>query len=61
MGSYFGFALLLANYSKEIWKNFNNLLEKDFGKYKKVTEKSFHIILFGMGSVVILFKNILRV
>jgi len=57
MGSYFGFALLLANYSKEIWKEFHQFVKTRFWQIvKKVKEKSFHIILFGMGSVVIFLK-----
>ena len=57
MGSYFGFALLLANYSKEIWKEFHQFVKTRFWQIvKKVTEKSFHIILFGMGAVVIFLK-----
>ncbi|MCJ7801644.1 MAG: hypothetical protein MUP82_04725, partial [Candidatus Marinimicrobia bacterium] len=57
MGSYFGFALLLANYSKGIWKELHQFVKTRVWQIiKKVTEKSFHIILFGMGSVVIFLK-----
>lgn len=63
MGSYFGFALLLANYSKGIWKEFHQFVETKFWQIsKKVMMRTFHIILFGMGFIVIflrLFKSII--
>jgi len=57
MGSYFGFALLLANYSKEIWKEFHQLVDTKFWYItKKTLERSFQTILFGTGFTIVLFK-----
>ena len=63
MGSYFGFALLLANYSKEIWKEFHQFVDTKFWKTtKKLLEKLFQIIFIGMSFMVVflkIFKNII--
>ena len=57
MGAYFGFALLLANYSKEIWKEFHQFVDTRFWKItKKVLERLFQIILFGTGLIVLFLK-----
>lgn len=57
MGSYFGFALILANYSKEIWREFHRFVDTNFWKiFKKVLERSFQIILIGMSFMVVFLK-----
>ena len=63
MGSYFGYALLLANYSKGIWKEFYKFVDTKFWQVSKKAMKGlFKIILFGTGFVVLslkLFKSII--
>ena len=57
MGSYFGFALLLANYSKEIWEEFHQFVDTKFWKTtKKLLGKLFQIILIGMSFMVVFLK-----
>ncbi|MBU0529594.1 hypothetical protein KKF86_07560 [bacterium] len=57
MGSYFGFALLLANYSKEIWKEFHQFVKTRFWqKAKKVLENLLLTILFGTGFIVLFLR-----
>jgi hypothetical protein len=57
MGSCFGFALLLANYSQEIWKEFHQFVDTRFWQItKKILERSFNIILFGLGLAILFLK-----
>ena len=61
-GSYFGFTLLLANYSKEIWKEFHKFVDTKFWQMTKmVLVKSFQIILIGAGVTVLFFKLFKRI
>ena len=56
-GSYFGFALLLSNYSKEIWKEFHQFADKKLWQItKKLMGKLFYIVFIGLGFIVMFLK-----